>query len=60
MKGIILKFIKRKNYGFILSENKTFYFTLKDCVNLIGYEIGESVGFDVQGDKAVNVHKLLY
>ena len=59
MLGIVQKFYKRKNYGFIVSDKKTFYFNLKDCLNYIGYEIGDTVGFDVQGERAVHVHKII-
>ena len=59
MKGIVQKFYKRKNYGFIVSEKKTFYFNLKDCLNYIGYKIGDTVSFDVQGDRAVHVQKII-
>ncbi len=61
MKGkvIALKLRKRKHYGYIESDNSTFYFNLKDCSNYIGYEVGDSVDFDVLGDRAVNVRKII-
>ena len=58
MMGIVLKFYKRKNYGFIKSDNLTFYFNLIDCKNFEGYEAGDSVDFETKGERAVNVSRI--
>lgn len=60
MKGQIIKFFRRKNYGFIKSDNSTFYFNLIDCNDLNGYEVGNMVSFDTKGERAVNVSRINY
>ncbi|MBP5422468.1 MAG: hypothetical protein J6Y78_08525 [Paludibacteraceae bacterium] len=62
MKGTVtaIKTSRRKYYGYIESGNSYFYFNLKDCTNYIGYKVGDSVNFDVSGDRAVNVRKIIY
>lgn len=56
MMGRILKFFKRKNYGFIIADS-IYFFTISDCDNYEGYNIGDLVDFDVRGERAVNVTK---
>lgn len=58
MMGTVLNFYKKKNYGFIRSNNSTFYFNLRDCDNYEGYEVGDLVDFEIQGEKAVHVSKI--
>lgn len=56
MRGRILKYFKRKNYGFI-KANSTYFFSSGDCNDYEGYNIGDVVDFDVKGEHAVNVKK---
>lgn len=58
MRGQVLNFYKRKNYGFIKSDKLTFYFNMIDCNNYEGYKIGDSVDFDTKGERAVNVSRI--
>lgn len=56
MVGKILKFFKRKDYGFIKADT-TYFFNTRDCNDYEGYNIGDVVEFEIKGERAINVKK---
>lgn len=59
MTGRVTKYFKRKNYGFIQSDNSSYYFNMTDCEDYEGYNIGDLVKFEVLGERAVHVKKCI-
>lgn len=56
MMGTILKFYKRRDYGFI-QANTIYFFSTRNCNDYEGYNVGDVVEFEAKGERAINVKK---